>query len=147
MNTVEKYIISLPAERQVAFNAIRAAILTNLPDGFEEQLSYGIPSYVVPHKLYPAGYHCNPKEPLPFVSLASQKNHIALYHMGLYSDKNLKQWFVDEFPKHTKLKLDMNNSCIRFKKMNEIPFTLIGDLMTKISVKRWIEHYEKEIKK
>ena len=103
--------------------------------------------YVVPHKIYPAGYHPSPDLPLPFVSIASQKNHIALYHMGLYANPEIMDWFVREYPKHSKLKLDMGKSCIRFKNPEQIPFSLIGQLMKKISVKDWIEVYEKKIKK
>jgi uncharacterized protein YdhG (YjbR/CyaY superfamily) len=147
MNVIEQYINQLPAERQAVFNAIRETILKNLPPGFEEQISFGMPSYVVPHKLYPSGYHCNPNEPLPFVSLASQKNHIAIYHLGLYSNDSLKTWFVSEYAKHAKLKLDMSKSCVRFKKMDDIHYELIGELMTKISVSAWIESYEKETKR
>ena len=115
---------------------------TNLPTGFEEQLSYGHIGFVVPHSLYPNGYHCDPKSPLPFVGVASQKNFIALYHMGIYADEKLLNWFVEEYPKHSKRKLDMGKSCIRFKKVDDIPFELIGELAQKITPQQWIDRYE-----
>ena len=114
----------------------------NIPKGFSEELSYGIPAWVVPHSLYPKGYHCSPELPLPFVSVASQKNFIALYHMGIYATPELLDWFMKEYPKHSKRKLDMGKSCIRFKKMDDIPFELIGDLMKKMNPKEWMEKYE-----
>ena len=114
----------------------------NIPKGFSEELSYGIPAWVVPHSLYPKGYHCSPELPLPFVSVASQKNFIALYHMGIYTTPELLEWFVKEYPKHSKRKLDMGKSCIRFKKMDDIPFELIGYLMKKMNPKESIEKYE-----
>lgn len=114
----------------------------NIPKGFSEELSYGIPAWVVPHSLYPKGYHCSPELPLPFVSIASQKNFIALYHMGIYDTPELLDWFMKEYPKHSKQKLDIGKSCIRFKKMDDIPFELIGDLMKKMNPKEWMEKYE-----
>ena len=114
----------------------------NIPKGFSEELSYGIPAWVVPHSLYPKGYHCSPELPLPFVSIASKKNFIALYHMGIYATPELLDWFMKEYPKHSKRKLDIGKSCIRFKKMDDIPFELIGDLMKKMNPKEWMEKYE-----
>ena len=110
-------------------------------------MSYGMLGYVVPHRIYPAGYHCKPAEPLPFASIASQKNSINFYHMGIYSNPELLDWFVAEYPKHSKQKLDMGKSCIRFKKLEEIPYELIGELMTKMSVQQWIDMYESQLKK
>lgn len=136
------YINQLPADRKEAITKLRKTILENLPKGFFETMSYGMIGFVVPHSVYPDGYHCDPKLPLPFISIASQKNFIALYHMGIYADKNLLDWFVSEYPKHSKTKLDMGKSCIRFKKTNEIPYQLIGELISKMSVKEWIETYE-----
>jgi hypothetical protein len=101
---------------------------------------------VVPHSIYSNGYHCNPKFPLPFINIASQKNFVALYHMGIYADQTLYDWFVTEYPKHAKYKLDMGKSCIRFKKMDDIPYALIGELVEKMSVKAWIELYESKVK-
>lgn len=140
--SVPDYLEKVPEDRKAAFNQLRKAILDNLPEGFKEELNYGMIGYVVPHSRYPAGYHCDPKLPLPFVGIASQKNFIAVYHMGIYSDKKLLDWFVMEFPKHSTLKLDMGKSCIRFKKPDKIPFDLIGELMRKISMEEWIEVYE-----
>ncbi len=145
--TVTEYIEKLPEERKEAVKKLREAILKSLPSGFEEGMGYGMAGYVVPHKIYPAGYHCNPKTPLPFAGFASQKNFISLYHMGLYADPKLYDWFVAEYPKHSRLKLDMGKSCIRFKKTNEIPFELISELFSKMSVQDWIELYEKNLKK
>ena len=124
-----------------ALKKLREVILANLPEGFEERISYGMIGYAVPHRIFPAGYHCNPKEPLPFMSIASQKNFIALYHMGLYGNPKLLDWFVFEYPKHCKTKLDMGKSCVRFKKPADIPFDLLAELIRKISVQDWIDCY------
>ena len=145
--TPEQYLSELPEDRKEAMLKLRNAIKENLPQGFEEVLSYGMLGYVVPHSIYPSGYHCNPKLPLPFINLASQKNFIALYHMGIYANKNLESWFVSEYPKHVKTKLDMGKSCIRFKKMDDIPFDFIGKLAVKLSVEDWISNYEKAFRK
>ena len=125
---------------------LRKVIIQNLPKGFEETISYGMLGYVVPHSIYPAGYHCDTKLPLPFLSIASQKNFIAVYHMGIYADQKLLNWFVEEYPKHSKTKLDMGKSCIRFKKMDQVPVELIGELASKMSVEDWIGIYEREFK-
>ena len=143
--TIKDYLAELPAERVEAFTTLRDTILKNIPKGYEEVISYGMIGYVVPHKLFPAGYHCDPKLPLPFVNLASQKNFIAFYHMGLYGNPKLNEWFVSEYPKHSKAKLDMGKSCVRFKKMDDIPYKLIGELMKKISVKDWTSLYQKNL--
>jgi len=121
---------------------LRAVITQHLPAGFQEEMSYGMIGYVVPHSLYPKGYHCNPKLPLPMINLASQKNFIALYHMGMYADPLILDWFTAEYAKTAKGKLDMGKSCVRFKKMADIPFELIGELASKISVEQWISCYE-----
>ncbi len=144
--TVNDILINLPEDRAEPFNKLHHVIVKNLPKGFEAGISYGGLGYVVPHTLYPAGYHCKPSEPLPFAGIASQKNSINFYHMGIYSDPKLLKWFVTEYPKHSKQKLDMGKSCIRFKKFDEIPYKLIGELMKKISVREWIEKYETEFK-
>ena len=141
----EEYIAQLPEERILPFNKLRKTILENISKGFEEQMSYGMIGYVVPKSTYPAGYHCNRALPLPFVNIASQKNFIALYHMGIYANPALLDWFVSEYPKHCKRKLDMGKSCIRFKKASAIPFELIAELMQKMSVQEWIGLYEKNI--
>lgn len=145
--TVEEILINLPQDRVEPFNKLHDIIVKNLPKGFEAAISYGGLGYVIPHSLYPAGYHCKPSEPLPFAGLASQKNSINFYHMGIYSDPKLLNWFVTEFPKHTKQKLDMGKSCIRFKKFDDIPYQLIGELMKKMSTNDWINIYEKNLKK
>jgi hypothetical protein len=145
--TPDQYFAELPIERKPAMDQLRATIQKNIPQGFEEQMGYGMVGYVVPHSIYPAGYHCDPKQALPFLGLASQKNFIAFYHMGIYADPQLLAWFVNEFPKHTKFKLDMGKSCIRFKKPEHIPFELLGDLVSKMSVQDWIVLYEKNFKK
>lgn len=145
--TPEQYIEQLTDERKIAVGQLRKTILNNLPKGFSETISYGMIGYVVPHSIYPNGYHCDPKQPLPFISIASQKNYIALYHMGLYANTELLKWFTDEFPKHSKTKLDMGKSCIRFKKPDQIPFELIGKLCSKITTEHWIEIYETNLKR
>ncbi|MEJ6749335.1 MAG: DUF1801 domain-containing protein [Flavobacteriales bacterium] len=139
---IEKYIHNIPEERKEIFAKLLDVIRTNIPEGFSEELGYGMPAWVVPHSLYPKGYHCSTELPLPFVSIASQKNFIALYHMGIYATPELLQWFVREYPKHCLRKLDMGKSCIRFKKIDDIPFELIGELMKKMTTKDWIEKYE-----
>jgi hypothetical protein len=146
-NTSEAYIESLPEDRKEAIQKLRKIFIQNLPVGFLETISYGMLGYVVPQSIYPAGYHCDPKLPLPFINLASQKNFIALYHMGLYADQQLLDWFTSEYPKHSKSKLDMGKSCIRFKKTDAIPYALIGELATKITPENWIRIYESRIKK
>ena len=146
-STVEEILANIPADRLEAFNQLHQTILRNLPEGFVAALSYGGLGYVVPHSIYPKGYHCKPMEPLPFAGIASQKNSINFYHMGIYTDPRLLEWFVAEYPKHSKQKLYMGKSCIRFNKMEEIPYLLIGELMTKITVCQWIETYERSFKK
>jgi len=141
--TVEDYITSLPEERQDIIYKLREVILSNIPEGFDEQINYNMIGYVVPHKLYPSGYHCDPKLPLPFINIASQKNYISFYHLGIYADEELLEWFTESYKTHCKYKLDMGKSCIRFKRMDDIPYELIGELVSKISVGDWISLYEK----
>ena len=143
----EEYLEQLPKDRQEVMINLRKIILKNLPKGFEETMSYGMLGYVVPHSIYPDGYHCDPKLPLPFINLASQKNHIGFYHMGIYCDPTLMDWFKEEYPKHVSGKLDMGKSCIRFKNMNKIPFNLLGELVSKVSPDQWIKQYERVVKK
>jgi uncharacterized protein YdhG (YjbR/CyaY superfamily) len=144
--TPEEYVESLPEDRREAINKLRKVIRKNLPKGFAEEMSYGMIGYVVPHKLYPNGYHCDPKLPLPFLNIASQKNFIAVYHMGIYMNPKLLEWFTNEYPKHSKKKLDMGKSCLRFKKPDEIPYDLIGELASKVTVAEWVSLYEKALK-
>ena len=143
----EEYINSLPEDRKIHIEKLRNIILKNLPKGFQEGMNYGMMGYYVPHTIYPNGYHCKPTDPLPFLGFASQKNSINLYHMGIYANKDLYDWFVAEYPKYASRKLDMGKSCVRFKKLDEIPYTLIGELMKKMSVKDWIDFYEMTLKK
>ncbi|MCH1473239.1 MAG: DUF1801 domain-containing protein [Bacteroidia bacterium] len=145
-NSPEEYIHQLPDERQDSFNKLRSTIVKHLPLGFEERMSYGMIGYVVPKSLYPAGYHCDPKLPLPFVNIASQKNFIALYHMGIYTDPELLQWFQTEYAQQCKYKLDMGKSCVRFKRMDDIPFDLIAELMGEMTPEDWINRYESAFK-
>jgi hypothetical protein len=145
--TFEEYIDSLAEDRKKAIAELREVIRKNIPKGFSEEMGYGMMGYVVPHSIYPDGYHCNPKQPLPFLGMASQKNFIALYHMGIYADPKLLEWFTQEYPKHVKTRLDMGKSCIRFKKPEQIPFKLIGELASKMTVKDWISLYEKNLKR
>lgn len=143
--TVDEYLSEVPSERQEAMNKLRKVILKNLPKGFKEVMSYGMMGYCVPHAIYQPGYHCNPKDPLPFAGLASQKNSINFYHMGIYADARLLKWFTDEYTKTGLGKLDMGKSCMRFKKPESIPFDLLGELCTKMTVDDWIKLYEKNL--
>jgi Domain of unknown function (DU1801) len=141
-DTVEEYVNQLPEDRQIVVEKLRKLIKESLPKGFEEVPSYGMIGYVVPHSIYPSGYHCTPKLPLPFMNVASQKNFVAVYYMG-FADKTILEWFTNEFPKYSKTKLDMGVGCIRFKKIDQIPYELIGQLASKMSVEDWINVYEK----
>jgi len=145
--TVDEYVTALVPERTAAIEKLRKVIKKNLPKGFKEEMSYGMIGYVVPHSLYAAGYHCDPKLPLPFMNIASQKNFIAVYHMGVYADKKLLDWFTGEYTKQVPGKLDMGKACIRFKKIENIPYDLIGELATKFTVKDWVDRYETAYKK
>jgi uncharacterized protein YdhG (YjbR/CyaY superfamily) len=144
--TVDVYIAELPEDRKKAINELRKVIKKNLPKGFKEGMGYGMMGWSVPHSIYPAGYHCNPKDPLPFMGLASQKNSINFYHMGIYASPKLLKWFQDEHAKASTKKLDMGKSCIRYKKSEDIPYKLIGELAAKITVEEWIEQYETVLK-
>ncbi len=144
---VQEILANIPEDRKDAFTKLHQTIVENLPIGFEPGISYGMLAYVIPHTLYPAGYHCKPSEPLPFASLASQKNTINFYHMGMYANQSLMDWFVAEYPKYCTQKLDIGKSCIRFKKWDQIPFELMGQLMQKMSADQWIALYESQLKK
>ena len=145
--SVDEYLAELPEDRQEAMTKLRKEIKKNLPKGFQERMGYGMMGWCVPHSKYPAGYHCDPKQPLPFMGIASQKNFIAVYHMGVYADPKLLNWFVDEYKKAVPTKLDMGKSCIRFKKTEQIPYKLIGELASKMSPNDWIKTYEKNMKR
>ena len=145
--TPDDYINQIPDDRKGPVSKLRKTVLDNLPNGFEEGINYKMLGYYVPLSAYPDGYHCNPKLPVPFMNVASQKNFVALYHMGIYAKKELLDWFVSEYPKHCEHKLDMGKSCIRFKKVDAIPYELIGELVRKMSMEEWLEIYESNIKK
>ena len=144
---VEEYLLTLPEERITPFMGLLETIRANIPEGFEECIQYKMPAFNVPLSTYPDGYHCTKDTPLPFVNIANQKNFIALYHMGIYANPEIHQWFVEEYPKHSKYKLDMGKSCIRFKKVDHIPLELIGELMKKMSVQDWINIYESKLQR
>jgi uncharacterized protein YdhG (YjbR/CyaY superfamily) len=141
-DNVDEYLEKIPQDRKKPMTKLRNTIVENIPEGFQETISYGMIGYVVPHSIYPKGYHCDTKLPLPFINIASQKNYIALYHLGLYANQQLLIWFQEEYKKVSKYKLDMGKSCIRFKKIDNIPYELIGELVSKISVEQWIKLYE-----
>lgn len=143
--TVEEYIATLPEDRQDVIIKLRKTILENLPEGFEEQMSYGMIGYVVPLSIFPEGYHAKKGEPLPFIALASQKDHIALYHMGMYGS-DVEEWFRKEYGKRVPTKLDMGKSCIRLRNPKTIPFDLIAELCQKITVQEHISNYSNVIK-
>ncbi|MEM8507142.1 MAG: DUF1801 domain-containing protein [Bacteroidota bacterium] len=145
--TVDEYIEKVPEDRKIAISKLRQTIKSNLPPGFEECINYKMIGFVVPHSIYSSGYHCDPKLPLPFINLASQKNYVALYHSGLYANTTLLDWFVSEYPKYATTKLDMGKSCIRFKKIEDIPYDLIAALSKKMTVNDWINLYEKNVKR
>lgn len=146
-DNVDAYIDQTPADRHEALNQLRQVIQDNLPEGFAECIGYNMPSYVVPHELYPAGYHCDPKLPLPFLSFASQKNFVALYHMGLYASDELMAWFLSQWDAEQWGKLDMGKSCIRFKKMDRIPIQLVGELVARMTVEDWVRLYESKFRR
>lgn len=141
-SNAEDFIAALPEDRREPMTKLRNVISENLPSGFEESVGSMI-GYVVPFSLFPQGYHCPPKQPLPFINIASQKNFIALYHMGVYATPELLEWFTTEYPKHSKYKLDMGKSCIRFKKVDHIPYELVGELVSKMTPQEWIDIYKK----
>lgn len=146
-DNVDDYLSQIPEERQPAMKKLRSVIKKNIPKGFKEGVGYGMMGWSVPHTLYPAGYHCKPEDPLPFMGIASQKNFIAVYHMGVYSDPKLLKWFQAEHAKASPKRLDMGKSCIRYKKPEDIPFDLIGELSSKITPQEWIATYEKNLKR
>ena len=145
--TPEDYIAQLPEDRKEAIIKLNTLIKKHMPKGLEAGMGYGMLAYYVPKSIYPDGYHCKPFPPLPFINVASQKNFIALYHSGMYAKKELYNWFVAEYPKHCKYKLDMGKSCVRFKKIEDIPYGLIEELLAKMTVEEWIKTYEETIKK
>ena len=139
--TVDEYVKGLPEDRRKAISAVRKVILDNLPEGYQECMSYGMIGYVVPHSIYPKGYQCNPKLPLPFVNLGSQKNHLALYLMCIYGDPETDQWFRNAWAK-TGRKLDGGKGCIRFKRLEDVPLEVVGQLVARIPVGDYIARIE-----
>jgi hypothetical protein len=140
--TPDEYIATLDPERQAVVKKLRHVLKKNLPKGFKETIGCGMLAYVVPHSLYPSGYHCDPTLPLPFINLASQKQYVSLYHMGLY-DGPLLAWFKAEWPKHTPAKLDLGKCCLRFRDPDTIPYALIGELAGKMTPEAWIKKYRR----
>jgi hypothetical protein len=142
--TIAEYLASLPADRRTAIQAVREVILKNLDDDYSEGMQYGMIGYFVPHSIYPAGYHCDPKQPLPFAGLASQKNHMAIYMMCIYGSADQEKWFRAEWAKTGK-KLDMGKSCIRFKKLDDLPLELIGRAIARVPAKKFIAGRESRL--
>ncbi|MDO8997028.1 MAG: DUF1801 domain-containing protein [Sediminibacterium sp.] len=145
--TVVEYLEQIPEDQKTVVIKLQKIIKKNLPKGFKEVMNYGMIGYVVPHSIYPDGYHCNPTLPLPFMGLAAQKNFVAFYHMGIYADPKLLKWFTEAYSKQVTSKLDMGKSCLRFKKNSTVPFELIGELVQKMTTDDWIKLYEKKYKK
>ena len=146
-DSIKDYTNSLASDRKTTITQLINVIEQNIPKGFEKVMNYGMPSFVVPHSVYPDGYHCDKTLPLPFIGVSNLKSSISLHHMGLYANSKLLNWFESEYPKNSNTKLDMGKGCIRFKKFNEIPYRLIGVLSSKMTVKDWIDIYEQNIKK
>lgn len=144
--TPDEYIAGLPEDRKVAISALRKVINDNLPAGFKEEMGYGHMGWVVPKETYPPGYHCDPTQPLAFMGIASQKNYIALHSMCLYGHAKQLDWFLAEWPKYSKKKLNMGKSCIRFTRLEDIPLELIGKLASQVTPQQWIEIYENDFK-
>lgn len=140
--TVDEYVQAIPKDRQPIISKLRDVFGTNLPDGFEETIQYKMLTYVVPLSLYPKGYLNKQDTPLPFISIASQKHHIAVYHMGLYMNEDIMNWFEQAYNERVSHKLDMVKSCIRFKKFDQIPYDLLEELATKITPQNFIKQYE-----
>lgn len=144
--TVQAYLNGIPADRKPYFDKLRKTIIDNLPKGYVEAINYGMIGYVVPHKLYPGGYHVKPELPLPFINIANQKGFLGLYHMGIYAIPDLQEWFTTEYKATCKYKLDMGKSCVRLKRLDDIPYELIAELTQKVSVSDWISAYEAVVK-
>jgi hypothetical protein len=139
--TVAEYLAALPADRREVIASVRRTLLANLDRGFEEGMSYGMISYHVPHRLYPAGYHCNPQQPLPFVALAAQKNHYALYMFGLYFDLDEARQFEREWRAAGK-RFDMGKSCVRFKRLDDVPLDVLGKAIQRVKLRAFLGTYE-----
>jgi hypothetical protein len=143
--TVEEYLAELPEDRREALQAVRQTILDNLPEGYEEGMQYGMIGYFLPHSVYPPGYHCDPKQPLPFAGMASQKNHMSIYLMCIYGDPKQEEWFRKAWAKTGK-KLDMGKSCVRFKRIDDVPLKVIGQAVKRVPARKFIDYYESTIK-
>ncbi len=143
--SVERYLADLPADRREQIQAVRQTILANLPEGYEEGMQYGMIGYYVPHSVYPPGYHCDPKQPLPFAGLASQKNHMSIYLMCIYGDGQQQEWFREAWTKTGK-KLDMGKGCVRFKRIEDVPLNVVGQAIKRVPVKKFIASYESALK-
>lgn len=143
----QQLLQQVPEDRHDAMNTLRKLFSTQLPKGFEELIKATSLDFVVPHSLYPNGYHCNPKQPLPFISIVSQKNVLTIHHLGFYASPELTEWFVTEYSKKYTPKLDMGKGCLKFKKMEEIPYDLLKSLCKKLTVKEWVDLYEKAFRK
>lgn len=139
--TVAQYLAALPDDRRKTLDAVRRVIRKNLDKNFEEGIQYGMIGYYVPHRVYPPGYHCDPKQPLPYVALASQKNYMSLYLMCIYGHDELRDSFEAAWAKSGK-KLDMGKSCIRFKKLDDLALDVIGQAIKKTPAKKFVAHYE-----
>lgn len=142
-DTPESYILRQPEDRQEALNKLRKIILENLPLGYEETMQYGMITYVVPKSIFPAGYHVSPNEPLPFLSLANQKQYIALYHLGIYLQQDLLDWFTASYAALEIGKLDIGKSCIRLRNPAKIPYALIAELCRKLSPEDFVALYQR----
>ncbi|MBC1290284.1 DUF1801 domain-containing protein [Listeria booriae] len=144
--TIEEYMEDIAPEQKEAFARLMQVVDENIPAGFTKEIQYGMPSYVVPKTRYPDGYHCDTSLSLPFFAIAAQKRHIAVYHMGLSANEPLLSWFQAEYPNHMTTKLNMGKGCIRFTNPKKIPYELIGELASKVTVDEWIHQYETAIK-
>ena len=143
--SVEQYLQQLPKARRAAISAVRKVILANLPKGYVECMGYGMIGYVVPHSLFPAGYHCDPSLPLPFANLASQKNHMALYLMTVYGDPGTERWFRQAWQAAGK-KLDMGKCCVRFKRLEDVSLDVVGQVIARVPVKDYIARVEQAVR-
>ncbi|AQY50794.1 hypothetical protein PWEIH_09338 [Listeria weihenstephanensis FSL R9-0317] len=144
--TIEEYIEDIDPEKKAAFIQLMQVIDANIPEGFEKEIQYGMPSYVVPKSRYPDGYHCDTSLSLPFIAIAAQKSNIAVHHLGIYADSELLSWFQAEYPNYMTTKLNMGKGCIRFTNPKKTPYELIGELASKITVDQWISQYESSFK-
>jgi hypothetical protein len=152
VKSVAEYLASLPADRRAAISAVRDVVRKNLDSGYEEGIQYGMIGYYIPHRVFPAGYHCDPKQPIPFAALASQKNHMAVYLMGSYCGRPEGPngetadtlWLRDAWSRTGK-KLDMGKACIRFTKLDSLPLDVIGEAIRRIPAKTYLARYQEAL--